>query len=160
MIKNENQTATIEDAILIAAEAHKGVTDKAGNAYIFHPIRMMMRLKSEAEMMTAVLHDVVEDTRENSEETKWTIEKLRDKGFPEEVLEAVESVTNRHGESYEEFIERAGKNPIARRVKIVDLEDNMNLLRLGELKPEDLARLEKYHRSWRLLTAEKSNFEI
>lgn len=160
MIKNENQTATIEDAILIAAEAHKGVTDKAGNAYIFHPIRMMMRLKSEAEMMTAVLHDVVEDTRENSEETKWTIEKLRDKGFPEVVLEAIESVTNRDGESYEEFIERAGRNSIARRVKIVDLEDNMNLLRLGELKPEDLARLEKYHRSWRLLTAEKSNFEI
>lgn len=57
-----NKTATIEDAILIAAEAHKGEKDKAGAAYILHPLRMMMRMKTEAEMMTAILHDVVEDT--------------------------------------------------------------------------------------------------
>ncbi len=106
---------------------------------------MMMRMKTEAEMMTAILHDVVEDT-------DWTIEKLREKGFSEEVLEAVECVTNREGESYEQFIERAGKNPIARQVKITDLEDNMNIQRIGELKPKDLERLEKHHKSWSVLT--------
>ncbi len=142
--------ATLEDAIAIAARAHKGVKDKAGAAYILHPLRMMMRLKTEAEMMTAILHDVVEDT-------DWTIEKLREQGFSEEVLAAVECVTNREGESYEKFIERAGKNPIARRVKIADLEDNMNIQRIGEITPKDLERLEKYHRSWRILTA-KDNF--
>jgi (p)ppGpp synthase/HD superfamily hydrolase len=113
---------------------------------------MMMRMKTEAEMMTAILHDVVEDTRKNPEASKWTIEKLREKGFSKEVLEAVECVTNREGESYERFIERAGKNPIARQVKIADLEDNMNIQRIGEIKTEDLERLEKYHKSWRLLT--------
>ncbi|HLM59193.1 MAG TPA: HD domain-containing protein [Pyrinomonadaceae bacterium] len=155
MIKHQSSNpATIEDAILIAAQAHKGVKDKAGAAYILHPLRMMMRLNSEAEMITAVLHDVVEDTRDNPEESKWTIEKLRAQGFSKEVLEAVECVTNREGEAYEKFIERAGKNPIARRVKIADLEDNMNIQRIGELKPKDLERLEKYHRSWRILTAE------
>lgn len=146
MTKNKNEKATIEDAIAIAARAHKGAKDKAGAAYILHPMRMMMRLETEAEMITAVLHDVVEDT-------DWTIEKLRAEGFSEEVLEAVECVTNREGESYEKFIERAGKNPIARRVKIADLEDNMNMRRIGELKPKDLERLAKYHRSWRILTA-------
>ncbi len=68
------------------------------------------------------------------------------------MLEAVECVTNREGESYEQFIERAGKNPIARQVKIADLEDNMNIQRIGEIEPKDLERLEKYHKSWGFLT--------
>ena len=140
-----NKIATLEDAIQIAAEGHKGQKDKAGAPYILHPLRMMMRLKTEAEMITAILHDVIEDT-------DWTIEKLREKGFSEEVLEAVECVTNREGESYEQFIERAGKNPIARQVKIADLEDNMNIQRISEIKPKDLERLEKYHKSWSVLT--------
>ncbi len=136
---------TLENAIKIAAQAHQGQKDKAGAPYILHPLRMMMRLKTEAEMITAILHDVVEDT-------DWTIEKLRENGFSEEVLEAVECVTNREGESYEQFIERAGKNPIARQVKIADLEDNMNIQRIGEISPKDLERLEKYHKSWSVLT--------
>lgn len=137
--------ATLEKAIQIAAEAHAGQKDKAGAAYILHPIRLMMRMQTEEEKMTAILHDVVEDS-------KWTIEKLREQGFSEPVLEAVESVTNRNGESYKEFIERAGGNPIARNVKIADLEDNMNILRIGKIKPKDLTRLEKYHKSWILLS--------
>ena len=140
-----NKTAILEDAIAIAAEAHRGQTDKAGAPYILHPLRMMIRMKTEAEMITAILHDVVEDS-------SWTIERLREKGFSKEVLVAVECVTNRSGENYEQFIERAGKNLIARRVKIADLEDNMNILRIGEIKPKDLERLEKYHKSWCILT--------
>lgn len=152
MTKNEIKQATIEDAIAIAAQAHKGIKDKAGAPYILHPLRMMMRMKTEAEMMTAILHDVVEDTRKNPESSKWTIKRLRENGFSEEVLEAVECVTNREGESYEKFIERAGKNSIAKQVKIADLEDNMNIQRIGEVKPKDLERLEKYHKSWSVLT--------
>lgn len=140
-----NKTATLEDAISIAALAHKGQTDKAGACYILHPLRMMMQMKSEAAMMVAVLHDVVEDT-------DWTIEKLREHGFSEAVLEALECVTRREGKSLEEFLERAARNIIAREVEIADLEDNMNILRLSEVRPKDLERLEKYHKSWRLLT--------
>jgi len=147
-----NKIATLEDAIQIAAEAHKGQPDKAGAPYILHPLRMMMRMKTEAEMITAILHDVVEDTRNNPEASKWTIERLREQGFSEEVLEALECVTDREDESYEQFIERAGKNPIARQVKIADLEDNMNIQRIGEIRSKDLERLEKYHKSWSVLT--------
>jgi (p)ppGpp synthase/HD superfamily hydrolase len=86
MIKNENKTATLEDAIAIAADAHKEQEDKSGAGYIFHPLRLMMQMNSEDAMIAAVLHDVVEDS-------SWTIEKLREKGFSEKVLEAIECLT-------------------------------------------------------------------
>jgi (p)ppGpp synthase/HD superfamily hydrolase len=98
-------------------------------------------------MMAAVLHDVVEDT-------EWTLERLRAEGVPEAVLEAVECLTRRKDESYEEFIARVRKNRIAHEVKIADLEDNMNILRLSEVGRTDMERLEKYHRAWCVLMAE------
>jgi (p)ppGpp synthase/HD superfamily hydrolase len=140
--------ATLEKAILIAAQAHLGQRDKGGAPYILHPLRMMMRMESEATMMAAVLHDVVEDS-------DWTLEQLRGEGFSEEVLLAVDCLTRRDGESYDEFVARAQANPIARRVKIADLEDNMNVKRIGEMTPKDLARIEKYHRAWRILKEER-----
>jgi (p)ppGpp synthase/HD superfamily hydrolase len=139
------KTATVEDAVSIAARAHKGQKDKAGAPYLLHPLRLMMRMDTEAAMMAAVLHDVVEDTG-------WTLERLRGEGFPDEVIEAVECLTRREGEGYEEFVERARAHPIARRVKIADLEDNMNIRRVSQLGAKDLERLEKYHRAWRVLT--------
>lgn len=137
--------ATLEDAISIAALAHRGQKDKAGASYLLHPLRMMLRMKSEAAMMAAVLHDVVEDT-------DWTLEQLREQGFPDEVIGAVECLTHRDGESYDEFIGRVQENQIAQQVKIADLEDNMNIQRIGQIGPNDLERLEKYHRAWRMLT--------
>jgi (p)ppGpp synthase/HD superfamily hydrolase len=139
--------ATIERAILIAAQAHMGQRDKGGAPYVLHPLRMMMRMESEAAMIAAVLHDVVEDSG-------WTLEQLRGEGFSEEVLLAVDCLTRRDGEGYGEFVARAQANPIARQVKIADLEDNMNVKRLGEMTAKDLARIEEYHRAWRALTQE------
>ena len=137
--------ATVEDAVAIAAQAHRGQKDKAGAPYLLHPLRLMMRMETEAAMMAAVLHDVVEDT-------EWTLERLREAGFSAEVLEAVDCLTRRGGESYEEFVERVRANPTARRVKIADLEDNMNIRRISRLGASDLERLEKYHRAWCALT--------
>ena len=139
--------ATVEDAVSIAARAHRGQKDKAGAPYLLHPLRMMMRMDTEAAMMAAVLHDVVEDT-------EWTLERLREAGFSEEVLEAVDCLTHREGESYQQFVERVRTNRIARQVKIADLEDNMNVRRMKQLGPKELERMEKYHRAWRVLTGE------
>jgi (p)ppGpp synthase/HD superfamily hydrolase len=139
--------ATVEDAVSIAARAHSGQKDKAGAPYLLHPLRMMLRMETEAAMMAAVLHDVVEDT-------EWTLGRLREAGFSEEVLEAVDCLTHREGESYEEFVERVRTNRIARQVKIADLEDNMNVRRINQLGPKELERMEKYHRAWRVLTGE------
>lgn len=139
--------ATVEDAVSIAARAHRGQKDKAGAPYLLHPLRMMLRMDTEAAMMAAVLHDVVEDT-------EWTLDRLREAGFSEEVLEAVDCLTHRDGESYEEFVERVRTNLIARQVKIADLEDNMNVRRMNRLGTNELERMEKYHRAWRVLTGE------
>lgn len=140
--------ATLERAVQIAAQAHEGQKDKAGHPYLLHPLRMMLRMESDAARIAAVLHDVVEDS-------EWTLDRLRAEGFSEEVLEAVDCLTHREGESYEAFVKRVQPNAIARRVKLADLEDNMNLKRLSEVTSKDLARLEKYHRAWLALTGER-----
>ena len=52
----------LEKAIQIAVKAHEGQPDKAGAAYILHPLRVMQNLDTETEMIVGVLHDVVEDS--------------------------------------------------------------------------------------------------
>lgn len=132
--------STLERAIGIAAEAHAGQSDKAGAPYILHPLRVMMKMSTVEERIAAVLHDVVEDT-------PWTVESLRDEGFSETVLKALASVTRMPDEDYEAFVRRAGQDPIGRRVKQADLEDNSDLDRLPNPTARDYERLEKYRRA-------------
>ena len=136
----------IEHALKIALAAHTGQTDKAGRSYILHPLRVMMRVEGEHEMLAALLHDVVEDS-------EWTLERLAGEGFPEEVLRAVGLLSRKEGQTYEEFICALRDDPVARRVKLADLEDNMDLFRLPSLGERDLDRVAKYHRAWRELRA-------
>lgn len=136
--------ATLERAVEIAAQAHQGQRDKAGALYLLHPLRLMLRMTSEAAMIAAVLHDVVEDSA-------WTLADLRAAGFAEEILCAVDCLTRRAEESYEQFITRVKTNALARQVKLADLEDNLNLQRITNLTPNDLARIERYHRARREL---------
>ena len=133
--------ATLGKAIAIAAQAHQEQYDKAGAPYILHPLRMMLRMSSETEMMAAILHDVVEDTA-------WTLNQLRQAGFAEEIVQAVECLTHRDHETYDEFIARVRTNAIASKVKLADLEDNMDVRRLRTLTEKDAERLHKYHRAW------------
>lgn len=139
----------IARAIEIAMDAHKGVTDKAGNPYVLHPLKMMSAVNSEEEKIVAVLHDVVEDAKDKG----WNFERLEEEGFSPEVLEALRSVTVNDGEDYDDFIDRAAKNPIGRQVKIADLKDNMDVTRIGELTERDRDRLNKYKRALARLTA-------
>ena len=84
--------STLERAIIIAAEAHAGVRDKAGAPYILHPLRMMLGLSSPDERIVAVLHDVCEDC------PGWTFDRLRDEGFSDKIIAALDAVTKREGE--------------------------------------------------------------
>lgn len=136
--------ATLERAIAIAATAHAGQLDKNGMPYILHPLRVMMRVEAFDAKIIAVLHDLIEDT-------EWTPDQLRSEGFSAVILEALDCVTRRETETYEEFVERSSSNALARSVKLADLEDNMNMLRLKEVTAKDLERLERYHRAWRRL---------
>ncbi|TEU14467.1 MAG: GTP pyrophosphokinase [Anaerolineales bacterium] len=139
--------ATLEDAILLAVQAHQGQKDKAGAPYILHPLRVMFRMGSDVEMMVAILHDVLEDTQ-------YTLLDLQQAGYLEQVLEALDCLTRRENETYEEFIERVETNPLARKVKIADLEDNMDIRRISAPQEKDMERLKRYRRAWSALTKE------
>jgi (p)ppGpp synthase/HD superfamily hydrolase len=131
---------TLEDAIALAVEAHRGQKEKAGQPYILHVLRVMFRLDTEQEQMAGVLHDLVEDT-------PYTLDDLRRLGYPESVVVAIDCLTRRKDESYEEFVERASAHPIARRVKLADLEDNMDIRRLSAVTERDRERLNRYIRA-------------
>jgi len=136
--------STIEKAISIAIEAHKGKVDKAGAPYILHPLRVMFQMETKEEMIAAVLHDVLEDTA-------ITPDQLKEMGFSETVLEALDSVTKRAGETYEDFVRRAALHPIGKKIKLADLRDNMDLSRLEEITDNDIKRVKKYHGALKII---------
>jgi (p)ppGpp synthase/HD superfamily hydrolase len=142
----KSQAKLLEKAIILAAEAHKGQVDKAGRPYILHHLRMMAKMKTDSEMIAALLHDVAEDM-------PWTMTRLRKEGFPSEVLKAIRCLTKRKGEDYMDFVARAASNPIARKVKIADLEDNMDVRRISNFTPRDGERIAKYTRAWNWLVS-------
>jgi (p)ppGpp synthase/HD superfamily hydrolase len=132
--------STLTKAIVLAAKNHEGQKDKAGNPYVFHPIRLMLKGITEDEQIVAILHDTIEDT-------DLTLDDLRNEGFSSEIVEAVDSLSRRKNETYEEFIYRIKKNPLARRVKVYDLQDNMNLSRIKKPSVKDKERLKKYSKA-------------
>lgn len=136
---------TIEDAITLAAERHRGQTDQAGEPYILHPIRVAQRLSCPEARLAAVLHDILEDT-------ETTAEELLARGAPARVVEAVQVLTKRDGEDYPGFVARVAQHPLASEVKLADLEDNSAPSRLAVLPPETQARLRaKYDPALRTL---------
>ena len=135
----------LDAAIALATKAHAGQLDKAGRPYIEHPLRVMARVSGAPAKMAAVLHDVLEDT-------EVTAAELLSLGCPPEVVRAVEALSKREGEGYEDFVARAAKDPIAREVKRADLLDNSDESRLGQLPPDKAARLrEKYRKGLAVL---------
>ncbi|HEX5836347.1 MAG TPA: hypothetical protein VFY26_00860 [Anaerolineales bacterium] len=140
----------IETSLQIALRAYAGKVDKAGREYILHPLRVMAKMRTELEMSAALLHDVLEDS-------EITAEELLAEGIPAQVVEAVQRLTKNENEDYMDFVARAGKNRIAAAVKLADIEDNIDVLRLSSLDETDLARVRKYHAAWRLLKEEATS---
>nr|WP_111298521.1 HD domain-containing protein [Paracoccus saliphilus] len=134
----------LERAIEIAAKAHRGQRDKAGEPFILHPLRVMHACSTEAERVVAVLHDLIEDS-------EWTLEDLRREGLAEDLVAAVDAMTRRKGESYADFVDRAARNPIARTVKVADLRDNLDMTRIANPTHSDEQRSQKYLAALRTL---------
>lgn len=130
----------LEKAIFIATNAHQGQTDKAGETYILHPLRVMFSRKNEAERICAVLHDVIEDT-------EITLDYLKNEGFSEDVISALDALTRRNNETYDDFIDRIINNKIASYVKLADLCDNMDLSRIKKPTETDYKRVKKYRKA-------------
>lgn len=141
----------------IAKKYHAGQVDKGGQDYINHPVAVASRVDTELEKCVALLHDVIEDT-------ELTANDLLKLGVPKEVVDVVEVLTHKKDEPYSDYILRVSKNPIARRVKIADLEHNMDLSRIPNPTEKDFKRIEtKYKNNYKFLKSfEKSidNFII
>lgn len=113
--------------------------------YITHPQTVAGLVNEVDEKIVAWLHDTVEDT-------DVTIEYIREQ-FGDEIAEAVDSMTHRSEETYDEYVDRLSRNPLARQVKLADLTHNMDLNRIVHLTEKDYKRVEKYKRVYEKLKA-------
>lgn len=127
----------LNQAIALAHQAHAGQVDKGGHPYIGHPLRVMAAVEDGEAKIVAVLHDAIEDT-------DLTLADLGDRGFPPQIIQALDAITKREGESYETYLQRVITNPLALGVKIADMEDNCDLSRIAQPTAKDHARLAKY----------------
>lgn len=161
------------EAIALAADVHRFQFDKAGVAYILHPLEVMRRATDyylansdgwqlEKIQIVAVLHDALEDVKA---EHGWTRGRLADRiyvDFGSEVLSSVEALSKRgdynNREPYDEYLERVAANWMARIVKIADLSHNLDAFRLPSAKigERDFERWDKYHRALVRLTQEEA----
>jgi hypothetical protein len=134
--------STLNRAIEIATKAHEGATDKYGAPYINHVKRVMNMGQTDNEKIVGVLHDVIEDTH-------WIFEDLEKEGFSKEVIDALKCVTKTSkDEDYVDFITRVKINPLAVKVKLNDLTDNLDIKRMPEVLESDLKRLNKYLKAY------------
>ena len=137
----------VEAAKRLATQMHAGQTDKAGLPYITHPERVAARLTTPEGQVVGWLHDTVEDTA-------LTLSEI-EAAFGAETAAAVDAISRRAGESWDDYLDRVKQNPVARKVKISDLIDNSNLSRTPHVTLRDVMRQAKYNRALKMLLEEE-----
>lgn len=135
-------------ALELAVEKHKNQTDKAGNPYILHPLHVMENVNSKDGKIVAILHDIIEDT-------DITEDYLLKIGLSKRIVDAVVALTRSEDIDYQEYIKNLSSNPLAKEVKLADLEHNMDLKRLPTLEEKDLERNRKYQIAYHYLINNK-----
>jgi (p)ppGpp synthase/HD superfamily hydrolase len=135
-------------ALELAVEKHKNQTDKAGNPYILHPLHVMENVNSKEGKIIAILHDIIEDT-------DVTEDYLLKIGLSKRIVDAVVALTRSEDIDYQEYIKNLSSNPLAKEVKLADLEHNMDLKRLPTLEEKDLERNRKYQIAYHYLINNK-----
>ena len=146
-LKADVAAKLLDKAAQLCVNKHAGQRDKMGCAYFQHPMRVAMRCSTNEQKIVALLHDIIEDT-------DITALDLLKKGFPLFIVKAILSVTKQPDENYDEFVERASYNSIGRVVKLHDLEDNLDVLRLNELDERMIQRYNMYLKARRYLLDE------
>ena len=110
----------LHKAITIACEAHQGQSSINGEPYILHPLRLLIKAKSNEERIIAILHDVIE-------KTNLSLLDLKNKGFDQNIISSIDSLSRRRSESYIEYIKRLMQNKISVKIKLLDLVDNIKI---------------------------------
>ncbi len=131
------ESENVSKALKIATRAHKGQLDKAGEPYINHPKTVARMLGTEDAQTVALLHDVIEDT-------SVTPNDLRKAGFSDDIITALDCLTQREGEMRQEYIMRVAENLLATLVKLSDLKHNQELSRIKNPSEKDFERVARY----------------
>jgi len=135
---------SLAHAMKIAFEAHEGQVRICGEPYREHLMRVMMKMSNDKESTVAILHDVLEDT-------PLTAQCLINMGVGGDEVQYIEILTRGKNQSYEDYICQVDNAELAIKVKIADLEDNLNITRLKKLGDSDLKRINKYLKALRKL---------
>ena len=136
-----------EKAMDIALKAHEGQKDKAGAPYLLHVLRVMMSVEKMDEKIVALLHDVVEDS-------EMTIDDLKKDKFPSKITKAVDLLSKKENQRYDDYIIEIRKDSLARAVKMADLKDNLNTNRLKKISDSDKLRIKKYKQALKTLNSQ------
>lgn len=119
MVKN-----MLQQAIYVALDAHEGQVDRGGHPYVNHPFYLCTRFDNLGTKVTALLHDVIEDS------DKYTLDDIEEM-FGKVIRNAVDAISKRKGqETYQEYLERVKSNEIARLVKLADINHNLDKKRI------------------------------
>ena len=137
-------TEKTKKALKLCFEAHKNQVDKSGMPYVFHPFHLAEQMKDENTTIVALLHDVVEDT-------DYTFDDLQEFGFGKEVIDALKLLTHESCVPYMDYVLKIKDNPIAKAVKLADLQHNSDISRLDIIDEKALSRREKYKAAMELL---------
>lgn len=138
-------TSNTKKALKLCFEAHKNQVDKSGMPYVFHPFHLAEQMEDEKTTIVALLHDVIEDTN-------YAFDDLIRLGFDDDVIEALKLMTHDDDVPYMEYVAKIKDNPVAKAVKLADLQHNSDLSRLDVVDEKALMRKEKYAKAIELLT--------
>lgn len=143
-------TAQTKKAIILMYNMHKNQLDKGGMPYVLHPFHVAEQMDDEDSTVVALLHDIVEDT-------SITLNDLVDLGFSKAQIDAISILTHPDGMDYFDYIRRIATNEISLKVKLADLQHNMDLTRIDSVDNRDLERVKKYKKCYDYLLSVKYN---
>ncbi|MCI6738400.1 MAG: HD domain-containing protein [Intestinibacter sp.] len=134
----------LQFALELAIEKHKNQKDKSGKPYILHPLHVMETVKSDDAKIVAILHDIIEDT-------DVTEKDLLNAGLSKHIVDAIVMLTRTDDIDYMDYVKKVSSNPLAKEVKLADLQHNMDLRRISTLTEKDLDRTRKYQIAYHYL---------
>ena len=86
---------------------------------------------------------------------------LDDSDLRDRALDAFQTLSSDFGlDTLRAVPSQAKRDPVARRVKLMDVEDNMDLRRLAEVQQKDLDRMRRYHAAWLELVSPASDSPV
>lgn len=125
----------------VAQIVHMGQLDKAGKPYIQHPLRVASKATNLVGYCAALLHDAIEDGKELNITPHFLHVTL---DLPAVIVEAVEYLSRRESETYEQYLNRVSLNYQATKVKIDDGLDNSNVARFDHPTHDQMLRCQRY----------------